>query len=268
MKYPRIPDMVYNPNFRAHLPPVVSGQLEAMLAAGQARVDDYKRVLDVGNTGGIVSVPSGKSAQLIRVGPGTEPEPLTVFAQIAPGLSLPSNPDVFLTVRWGVKNFQAECEVDLQQGTMFTVVADYLEVIAVNGGTASANIKVAASVSYGSRAAHAPPQRTKFGLASHSFGNNPVAPTAVGGIVAVPPYARGVYPMPLVTTAGEYAADFVVRQLDRNGNTETEHPYIFSGAPYLSATRLMLTNDTAFLAIENVDAANTINMKWLFDLAL
>lgn len=227
----------------------------------------YRRILDSGSVGGtntLTTKTTGPSdlIALIKVGPGDEPEPLTIFGQAAPGADRSPQDDIFLRVRWGVKNFQAEADVDLQRGTMLSIYADAVEVVAGSGiaTVAATAVKVAASISYGVRAGHAPPQRTKAG--------GSVAPAGNGARVTIPNYARGVYPMPLVTTVSEYAADFVVVQLDKNLGILSEHPYIFSGAPYLSPTRLMLLNDAVFLEAYNVDAANTFTMNWLFDLAL
>ncbi len=220
-----------------------------------------RRLLDgtTGEPGSVDRLPSGGSSSLIKVA-GDIAEAVTIFAQMGLGKNRQTNDDVYLKIKWGIGNLSCEADVDIQKGVAIGLICKSLEVVAYNGGTASASIYVGAAVGYGMRAAAAPPQRTLAGGA--------VAFGATGARVTIPNYARGVYPIPLVTTAGQHAADFVVKQLDKANNVISEHPFVYSGAPYLSPARLMLLNNAYSLEIDNVDAANDLTMNWLFDLAL
>lgn len=261
-RYPKVPDMVYNPNFRGFIVDeegnrdLIEGMIATTPPQGQAA---KKRLLEgIGDPGSVANLPSGKSASILKVA-GDIPEAVTVFAQIALGKNRQTNDDVFLRLSWGLGDISFDADVDLQKGVAIGLICKSLEVTAFNGGTASASIYVGAAVGYGMRGASAPPQRTLNGGA--------VAITTTGAKVTIPKFARGVYPIVNVTTGATYAADFVVRQLDKADNIIAEHPFIYSGAPYLSPARLMLLNDAYSLDVSNVDAANAIEMRWLFDLA-
>lgn len=244
---------------------VSAQEVLAALDAREAAIK-RKRLLDSGNVGSTVDiVPTlSRSISALRVeGDDNHPDYVMVMAQIIKkqaGGTL-GRPDLFLDVRWGVKNFQLNAEVDLNQGCMFSLTASFLEILVKNGVNGpNSTYTVGVTVGYGIRAAHAPPTRTKHGDAA-------VAAGATGATVTVPNFARGVTPIINSTTGSTYSADVVVRQKDDLGTILSEHPYVFSGAPYLSPARIPLHNDCVTLDIANVDTTNTVEMKYIFDLA-
>lgn len=226
-----------------------------------------RRLLDSGDVGTSIVTRDEGSPQTYNAlqlqGDDRYPDPVTIMASFLPGTTYAPQPGFTMEIRWGVQNFQSEVEVDLTNGCMLSLMASFLRVRVKSDPVVTEGVaRIGVTASYGIRPAHAPPTLTRRSSGA-------VAPAATGEEVQIPDYARGVMPIPLITTANQYAGDFVVRQKDQAGTVLSEHPYIFSGATgYLSASRIALLNDCNLVDIENVDAANNIAMTWLFDLAL
>lgn len=244
--------------------------------AYQARAkEQWRKLLDKGSIGQSFDLTTGTPwNSKINQGVGLEaincrsdndrnPIPVNVQLFTLPGSAYSPQNDFFAKVEWGVEGFLGSADVDLSQGLMLNLYCTSLKVllfadplVTVDGG------RIGASASYGVRAAHAPPTRTLRQQA-------PVAPAATGENVVIPLFARGVWPLPNVQGAGNYAADYVVRQKDSAGTVLSEHPYIFTAPTgYLSAARIPLLNDARQVDIENVDAAKSLSVNWVFDLAL
>ncbi len=225
-----------------------------------------KRLLDDGAAGStIVTLDSALTLTyplLEARGDEIEPDQVTVHCSLLNATTYAPEPNLTLNLEWGIQNFIANAELDLINGMMFSLMASYVRLsVTSNPSVTTGVLRIGASLSYGIRAAHAPPQKTLV-----SFENPLIAPGNEGSAVAVPSFARGVYTMPLPNGAGVTQVDFVMQQRTLiSSGVLSIHPYVVGGI--VSPLRIPLLNNCRFIDIRNVDAVDSLRAAYVFDLA-
>lgn len=191
------------------------------------------------------------------------PEALTVFCSFLDTQEYSPSPGLFLVCDFGASK---KMEVDVCQGVVFSLIASSLRVELRSAPKVSTGVNlITVAVAPGIRAAQYPPTRT---LPTIEGGSALIAAGATGGEMAIPPFARGVTPIPRFSTATTIA-DYVLRQKEASaaagGNSISMHPYMSAG--FMSGPRVPLHKDATHLDVVNVDGANNIIMAYSFDLA-
>jgi hypothetical protein len=236
-----------------------------------------------GNAGATITIPElAEDADPLTYplfeirGDPSEPEPVTVFVSrewiTAPGGDVDGewSTDLALIAEWNVQHFNGRAEIDLMNGTMFSLMASTLKLsvrIALthpdygSGGS----YRISAGVSHGIRPSYAPPQRTVW--RDRSLYASSLNPGDPGSPFLIPPYARGVYPMALAAGDGQWCNFSLFQCASQSGFSLSQH--LYTAGTVISPLRIPLINGARWILITNTDAVKSlIRPALIFDLAL
>jgi hypothetical protein len=166
----------------------------------------------VGSTLGrsVELAPKSEPVSVIRaLGPDTTATMLTVVASLETRPVVCGFSEVIGTLRWGIGGTQNSADFDFILGTVMSVPASYIEVVARNVGLTT--VRVQASVGYGSRPSSVPsvfrtvkmqigdpaseiPNWSSVGIVSYSTVSSPSVTLQVLSETGLPMYSKAVAP--------------------------------------------------------------------------
>jgi hypothetical protein len=237
--------------------PESSGGLLDDTSGGSAHVTELTYGLGVGGPNAALPLPKIYELFNVRGSPSNESELITVTA--GKTVKQNGNADCTLNLEWILQNQIFHADIDLLSGVTFSLFTHAFKLSVTVLAQPSedpipVDMVISASAAYGARPASAPPQLTLR-----------VLDTVPAYRVAVPAFARGVYPLTSTVTP-----HFVLHQIDAGGNPISVHPYDVGGL--VSPLRIPLAGHCGSLEIYAPDGGEAViangKVSYLFDLSL